>query len=143
FIVPRRWLWYNNRQDLISPSCLLVAMRRTTFLPLVLACLVLPLPNLSAGTPAEDETILKEAKVPSDAASLIQFFRKRVLPENDAVKVKDLIDKLGSETFRVRERASARLVALGPGVARALRDATGNGDPEIVCRAREALEIVE
>src|SRR5205085_10237907 len=52
-------------------------------------------------------------------------------------------NKLGSETFLVRERASARLVALGPGVAKALRDATSNGDPEVVYRAKDALEIVE
>jgi hypothetical protein len=118
-------------------------MRRTLFLPLVLACLILPLPGLSAGTPEEDETALKEAKVPADAASLVEFFRKRVLPENDTDKVKELINKLGSEAFLVRERASARLVALGPGVAKALRDATNNSDPEIVSRAKEALEIVE
>ena len=36
-----------------------------------------------AGQPEEDEATLKEAKLQTDTPALVEFFRKRVLPEND------------------------------------------------------------
>lgn len=100
-------------------------------------------PAAHAQTPAEDEALLKEAKVDTDAAGLVAFFKKRILPEHDASKVGGLIKDLGDDRFPIREKASDTLIALGPSVTKMLRDSIGNTDPEVVARVKEALEIVE
>lgn len=109
---------------------------------LLLSYLLLP-PAVYAGQPEEDETLLKEAKLSTDGPALVGFFKKRILPENDAPKVKELIGQLADDRFGIREKASETLIAMGPGVARALRDSVKSGDPEVAHRVKEALEIVE
>jgi hypothetical protein len=107
------------------------------------ACLLLPVARARASTPQEDEALLKEAKVPTDADTLVEFFRKRILPDNDAGKVKGLITRLGDDRFRIREKASADLIAMGPGILKALRENVQNSDYEIAYRVKEALDVVE
>src|SRR3954447_25983439 len=102
---------------------------------LLFACLLLA-PSTRAGTPQEDEALLKEAKLATDAGSLVEFFRKRVLPDNDSGKVKDLIKKLGDDRFAVREKASSELISLGPGILKPLRENVGNPDYEIAYRVK-------
>src|SRR5438067_51637 len=75
--------------------------------------------------------------------ALLHFFRQRVLPEADKQRVRTLIKQLGDDSFRVREKASAALVSLGPGVAPMLRQPGATTDPEVLCRAEECLIAVE
>src|SRR5262245_23753403 len=89
------------------------AMRRLFTLGLLLAYFLSPV-SVVAGPPEEDEAILREGKVATDADSLISFFKKRILPENDVDKVKALIGQLGDDRFAVREYASEVLVNMGP-----------------------------
>src|SRR5262245_12688655 len=100
------------------------------------ACLILPAARVRAGSPQEYEALLKEAKVATDGDTLAEFCRNRILPENDADKVKCLIVKLGDDRFRVREKASAQLIAMGPGILKALRENIQNSDYEIAYRVK-------
>ena len=97
----------------------------------------------AAGQPEEDEATLKEAKQPTDTPALLEFFRKRVLPETDHDRVRGLIKKLGDDAFAVRTRATEELIALGPGIAPLLREGTGNADCEVADRSRMCLAVVE
>src|SRR5262245_10884658 len=92
--------------------------RRTAMRSAVPACpAVLCLasaPPARAGQLEDDEAALKEAKIGTDGPTLLHFFRQRVLPEADKQRVRTLIKQLGDDSFRVREKASAALVSLGP-----------------------------
>jgi HEAT repeat protein len=100
-------------------------------------------PAASAGPPEEDEATLKEAQLQTDTPALLEFFRKRVLPETDHDRVRALIKKLGADAFAVRAKATEDLIALGPGIAQLLREATRNSDYEVADRARTCLTVVE
>ena len=102
-----------------------------------------PAPPARAGQLEDDEAALKEAKIGTDGPALLQFFRQRVLPEADKQRVRALIKQLGDDSFRVREKASAALVALGPGIAPMLRQPGATTDPEVLSRAEECLIAVE
>src|SRR5262249_4293602 len=118
------------------------AMRRFLTLGLLFAGLFAPVPVV-AGPPEEDEATLREAKLPTDADSLVSFFKKRILPENDVGKVKALITQLGDARFAARQHASELLINMGPGIAKTLRDAKNSSDPEVAFRVKEALDVVE
>src|SRR5262249_61330913 len=85
-------------------------------------------PGANAETPAmpdtnQDEQLLRGAGVTPDGPGLLAFFRKRVPTEEDRQRAEELVSKLGSRTFRDREKASTELVKLGlaarPALARA------------------------
>ncbi|MBI1917111.1 MAG: HEAT repeat domain-containing protein [Planctomycetes bacterium] len=118
-------------------------MRRFTYFWVLALWPGLSVAPVRAGQPEEDEVTLKEAKLQTDAPALVEFFRKRVLPENDHQRVHTLIRKLGADAFAVREKASTELIAMGPAIAPLLREATASSDPEVLARAREALAAVE
>jgi HEAT repeat protein len=64
-------------------------------------------------------------------ATLLDEFRKRTLTPANMEKLGVLIDKLGDDSYAVRERATAALVDYGPGVAPLLRDSVKRAtDPE-------------
>src|SRR5262249_50555708 len=96
-----------------------------------------------AGQPEEDEATLKEAKLQTDTPALVEFFRKRVLPDTDHQRVRAVIRQLGADAFAAREKASTDLIARGPALAPLLREASSSPDPEVLARAREALAAVE
>src|SRR5579862_2641975 len=73
---------------------------------------------------AADEELLKQAGAATDGAGLLEFFRKRTTDDLDADRVKKLIADLGDEDFDTRERASAKLAALGARVKALLQKAT-------------------
>src|SRR5437588_163755 len=109
------------------------------------ACLSL----IAAGYAAEpdtssDEQALKEAKVSTDGPALVQYFKKMTLTEEDADKIKKLIDKLGDDEFEVRDKATAQLKERGPVALPFLRTAaTKSSDPEIARRAEECIEGIK
>jgi HEAT repeat protein len=91
---------------------------------------------------AEDEMILHQAKLGSDAAALIEFFRKRTLRDADLEQIRMLIGQLGAERFREREEATRRLIEFGPGALDPLRQALKSPDQEIVRRAEICIETI-
>jgi hypothetical protein len=95
-----------------------------------------------APAPGPDEEILKKAGVKADDESLLDFLRKRTLPEEDRPAVLKLVGLLGSDVFSEREDASADLVARGPAVGEILRAALASQDPEVARRAERCLAAI-
>jgi hypothetical protein len=89
-----------------------------------------------------DEEALKAAKIAVDGASLLAFLKKHLPTKVDAATVKALIQKLGDETFEVREQAAKDLTALGAAAVPLLREAAKDKDPEISKRAAECLKAI-
>src|SRR5262249_58869920 len=73
----------------------------------------------------DDEQTLKRAGVATDDAGLLAFFRTSGPSEND---IRALVKQLGDDSFEAREKASARLAALGPPAEPFLREALKSGD---------------
>src|SRR5262249_14367765 len=77
---------------------------------------------------AEDQRILKAAGIALDGPALLDFFRKRTLTPAAQAKIEEAIRQLGDRTFRVREKATAELIAAGPVALAFLREALGSAD---------------
>jgi hypothetical protein len=91
-----------------------------------------------------DEKTLKAASLSSEGPALLEFFRKRTLADTYRNKILGLINKMGDDSFQVREQAFADLLALGPAAAPLLRQAQQtSSDIEIVRRAERCLELIE
>jgi HEAT repeat protein len=97
----------------------------------------------SATALAADEAALKAANIPTDQAGLIEFFRKRTAEGADKDRLQQLATELGDDSFDVRERASAQLVAAGIRAKSILTKAKESADPEVVFRAKECLRKIE
>lgn len=95
-----------------------------------------------AAAAADDELVLDNAKIGSDAAALAEFFRKRTLRQADLQAIGGLIKQLGSDRFLEREAASRKLVEFGPGALELLRQAARNSDQEVSRRAELCVEII-
>lgn len=93
--------------------------------------------------PADDEKLLREARVDPSGPGLLQFFRKRTLTVGERDRVHELVRKLGDDAFEVREQASAELLALGQTALPLLKKALHDSDPEIARRADECLQSIQ
>lgn len=103
-----------------------------------------PEPKLEPkGKTLTDEQILKDAGFKTDPASLVEFFRKRTLADDERAKVQQLIKDLGAPVFRTRELASKDLVSRGPVVLEMLRDAMRNEALEIAKRAEICVKRIQ
>ncbi|HZU34652.1 MAG TPA: HEAT repeat domain-containing protein [Gemmataceae bacterium] len=98
-----------------------------------------PLPTPAAA----DEAILKAAHIGTDDASLLRYFRERSAVRASEAQIDRWIEELGDDSFFVREKASAKLAALGNAAAPALRRALDSDDPEVVHRARKGLAAIQ
>lgn len=115
--------------------------------PLALFIVALCLTTTAAASePSEAaaaEAVLRAARIDTDNASLLRYFRDRTVGGIDARQVERWIEELGDDSFFVRENASARLGALGNAAMGALRQAELNSDdPEVVHRARKCLQEI-
>src|SRR4051812_8032900 len=63
----------------------------------------------------EDQRVLKDVGLPTDAKSLLEYLRKQTFAEADPGQMETLIHELGDENFKTREGAYARLIGLGKG----------------------------
>ena len=91
-----------------------------------------------------DETILRQAGVGSDAASLLTLLRQYTHGNGDPKKVKALIGQLGSVEFEQRESAARDLIAVGRPALDLLRIARkSDPDPEIRLRAGHCIDAIE
>jgi hypothetical protein len=91
---------------------------------------------------AEDERILKTAKVDPDPASLIQFFRRRTLNEDERERIRTLVKELGADSFRLREKAFAALLVRGSVAIPFLKEAAKSDDLEVSRRAEVCLQRI-
>jgi HEAT repeat protein len=73
---------------------------------------------------------------------LLEYFRKRTLADADRDKFQAMIRRLGSDSYRVREKAVADLVAYRTAGAPLLTQATKNTDPEIARNAERCLRLI-
>src|SRR5437762_2543180 len=60
-----------------------------------------------------DEEILARGKLTPDAASLLEFLKKRTLSEKERPELEKQVRRLGSSVFIVRERARLALIERG------------------------------
>lgn len=122
-------------------------MRHTPFALMLLATFVAsPARGAEPAAVQADERVLKEAKVATDAAGLIAFFRGRIPAEAVRDNVEELIKQLGNDDFQVRENATAALLALGAQATPLLRIAAKedpNGDFEVIRRAQKILKGID
>jgi hypothetical protein len=91
---------------------------------------------------AAEERALKDAKVATDTAGLLEFLRRQARREADRDKVKRLIKQLGDDDFEVREKATQELIQLGAAALPELRQATKDADAEVATRARRCLDSI-
>lgn len=91
---------------------------------------------------ASDEETLRAASVGIDGPSLLDYFRRRAAGDVEPAKVEELVRQLGDDSFEVRERATARLVAFGSAAASPLERAVHDQDPEVARRAEHCLEVI-
>jgi len=91
---------------------------------------------------AEDEAVLAKAKVGTDAAALVAFFRKRTLRDADVQRIQDLIKQLAADRFAEREEATRKLVEFGPGALTQLRAAAKGTDLEMTRRAEICIDTI-
>src|SRR5690242_8875287 len=122
--------------------------RLLRLLPAVLLLAALPLvgraqPPAPTDGAAEDEQLLKDAKVSTDGPGLLEFFRKRTPTEKDRERAAGLVRRLSDDVFAVRQKAAEGLVALGPAALPQLRAALGHPDEEVRQRAAECLQAID
>jgi HEAT repeat protein len=90
---------------------------------------------------AADEQTLKAFGIDTTDQALLEFFRKRTL-DDDRAKIHDYIRDLGDDAYETRERASAKLVALGSVAEPFLKKALASDDVEVVRRAEDCLRLI-
>lgn len=117
-------------------------MSRTRRVAILLALWLgaMPLAAADSNSVADDEKTLKEAHQDTAGPALLEFLRKRTLGPSDRERLSTLINQLGNDSFDVREKASADLVAMGSVAVSALDNATRHTDPEVARRAQECLK---
>jgi HEAT repeat protein len=87
-----------------------------------------------------DSRLLLSAKVGCDGHSLLNFFERRTSAAENRGGIIALVQRLGDESFAVREKASADLLKCGPAAIPFLREAIHDADLERARRARQCLE---
>jgi HEAT repeat protein len=92
---------------------------------------------------AEDEKLLREAKLPVEGKGLLDFFRKHTLSEKQRGLLKTHMLRLGDDDFHARQQASTAIVALGPGAAAYLRRALDHPDEEVKERLHLAIAALD
>jgi hypothetical protein len=88
---------------------------------------------------ARDAALLKAAGLGVDGPALFDFLHKRTFAPGERQRIDELVKQLGDGAFKVREKASAALQALGLKAAPSLRAALKHGDLELVRRAEKLL----
>ena len=105
---------------------------------------VIPTSTLYASELDTDEKTLQAAGMPTDGPGLLAFFHKQTANDAARRRVRTLIEQLGADTFEVREKASADLIALGPVALQQLQQARRQAeDIEVRRRARACMERIQ
>src|SRR5687767_450207 len=72
--------------------------------------------------------------------STIVFAQESIAPPDK--EMQQLIQNLGSEQFDVREKASSRLVEVGPAAIPHLKTLRGSDDAEVVSRSKAIIDAI-
>src|SRR6516225_6524228 len=113
-------------------------------LAILTACFLLG--DLATGKPEDltaDQETLKIAKVGTDGPSLLKLFRGRTMTPAVRVEILALIKQLGDNSFAVRQKASAALVAKGAVALPLLRTAVRDSDIEVGRRASACARRID
>jgi hypothetical protein len=94
-----------------------------------------------AATP--DEETLQKAGLAADGPALLHYFRQRLVSDAERGRILALIARLGDDSFRERQKASAELESIGISAIGLLRQAEGNPDAEIARRAEQCRQRIE
>jgi HEAT repeat protein len=91
-----------------------------------------------------DVKLCEDAKLAHTDAALLDFLRKRLPNPEDEKRIAELVNKLGSPSFKVREQATAELIKAGPPVLPALRKVVHSGaDLELAKRCDRCIKEIE
>ena len=97
-----------------------------------------------AGEPsAADLTILREARLPSDPASLIAYLQTRSQPQRSEQDIHELVGRLTSTSGDERSRAITEIVRVGPATVPALRMLASDSTDAGSSAARQCLSTLE
>jgi hypothetical protein len=120
-------------------------VRRNASRIALLFCMIVLPPSLRAdeSPAAADEAICQQAGVPTDGPALLKYFRQRTPSAARSASLAAAVRRLGDRSYRVREQASAELVAAGSMAIPFLQPARKSADLEIATRAQRCLEQVE
>ena len=112
-------------------------LMRRTWLCLTAVGLLCGVHALCGAPPAaagEDEKLLQTARIGVDGPGLLDYFRQRTTTAAQQNHVLALIRQLGDDSFKVRQKATAELAALGPAAVPFLRRSLNDPDQEIAER---------
>jgi HEAT repeat protein len=105
--------------------------------------LIPPAPAVGPDAIKADEELLRDAKLATDGPALLEFFRQRTLTGANRARIQALVQQLGDRSFRVREKAQAELIRMGPIATTLLRQAVKDADLEVRRRADHCLHEIE
>jgi hypothetical protein len=91
---------------------------------------------------AADEQRLKAVNLKTDDAALLAFLRGRTPTEEERSRIEALIVQLGATPFRMREKATAELIAQGPIALESLRQGLNDMDLEVSRRCEVCLQKI-
>ncbi|HEY7309901.1 MAG TPA: HEAT repeat domain-containing protein [Gemmataceae bacterium] len=111
---------------------------------IAISCLAAVAPLAPAAETSDDEQLLRTAGQATDGRSLLDFFRKQTADEKTIRRARELIERLGSDSFRVREQAGRELAKSGPVVLPLLHETIRTtADLEVRRRARACVEEIQ
>src|SRR5437763_1513539 len=109
-------------------------MRGSLVCLFLLGCFPLAFAGQSADSTKQtdvDEKKLQSVNLKTDGPALVGFLKARTLTDEDRERADLLIGQLGASSFKVREQASAELIAKGPAVLELLRTGLNHPDLEV------------
>jgi hypothetical protein len=107
------------------------------------SCSLAGLAGAQAPSSANDsEKALKAASFGTDDSSLLDYFRKRTLQSVGPVEIQVLVRQLGDANFKIRQKASGGLIALGAAAKPYLSEAMKSSDAEVARRAEDCLDQI-
>lgn len=98
-----------------------------------------PAPALNS----DDEKTLRDMRLPTDSAALLDYFKSRTHAEANPKQMAELIGLLGHPSFQVRERAYAQIMNLGSSALVALKQAERHPDLETLRRVLDLRRRIE
>jgi hypothetical protein len=90
-----------------------------------------------------DDDLLKAARIGTDDAELLGYFRRRTVSDSERQRILDLIRQLGNDAYAVRERAGNDLIEVGLPAVGLLRQGKSDPDIEIARRCERCLQRIE
>jgi hypothetical protein len=139
----------------MTPRCVAASVsisfaRARLMTPRVFVCLVAVYSllscniSLASDESSGDEQLLRAAGIATDDGALLDFFRKQTVDDAMAQRIRELIEGLGSDSFPLREQASADLTSLGPVVlSHLLRTIHTTPDLEVRRRGRDCAQQIQ